>query len=66
MAKKKDANRPEEQLFEERFVPAATGTGKLFDVEYEARENQPVECLGIKFPNEKARREHFLRSYAQS
>jgi hypothetical protein len=60
MAKKKNANQPKEQLFEERFVPAATGTGKLFDVEYEARDNQPVECLGIKFPNDKARRQYFL------
>jgi len=38
--------------------------GELFDdslqKELEAQKNQPVECLGMTFPNDDARREYFL------
>src|SRR5674476_171558 len=37
---------------------------KSFQEEQEARTNQPVECLGIKFPNDAARRTHFLELLA--
>jgi len=46
-------------LFEESFVPGAPGSGKLFDVDYEYRTSQPVECLGLSFPNVDARRGYF-------
>ena len=38
---------------------------KSFQEEQQARASQPVECLGIKFPNEAARREHYLKLLAQ-
>src|SRR5680860_112318 len=31
-----------------------------YEDELEARHNQPVECLGMTFPNDDSRREHFL------
>lgn len=54
--KKSQANSP--QLFKEEIVPAAPGSGKLFDVEYTARD-EPVTCLGMAFKNDEARRLHF-------
>jgi DNA modification methylase len=36
-------------------------TGELFDQEPELRSQEPVTCLGITFPDDNARREHFLR-----
>jgi len=33
----------------------------LFPDRYEANPHGPVECLGMTFPNDEARREHFLR-----
>lgn len=45
-------------LFSEQIVPAEPGTGKLFDVEYTARD-QPVTCLGMTFKDDEARRRHF-------
>lgn len=33
---------------------------KSYEEELEAKRNQPVECLGKTFPNDDARREHFL------
>jgi len=53
---KKAAKAQKEQLFEESLVPGAPGSGKLFDVDYEYRKSQPVECLGLSFPNDDARR----------
>ncbi|WP_349678464.1 DNA methyltransferase [Magnetofaba australis] len=41
------------------MVPAAEGSGRLFDVEY-AAPTGPVECLGQTFPSDEARRDHFL------
>jgi DNA modification methylase len=56
---KKSAKAQKEKLFEETFVPGAAGSGKLFDVSYESSNSMPVECLGLKFPNDDARRRHF-------
>ena len=56
--KKSQSNSP--SLFKEQIVPAAPGSGKLFDVEYTARD-QPVTCLGMTFENEEARRKHFTK-----
>lgn len=36
-----------------------------YEEELEAKRNQPVECLGIKFPNDDARREYFLSELAK-
>jgi DNA modification methylase len=58
---KKSAKAQKEKLFEETFVPAAAGSGKLFDVAYQDKNSQPIECLGIKFPNDQARREYFTQ-----
>lgn len=33
---------------------------KMFGSHRDAASTQPVECLGIKFPNDEARRQHFL------
>lgn len=57
MAKKQTSTPQKEKLFEERLVPAKTGS-KLFEVSYDT--DKPVECLGIKFANDEARRAHFL------
>ncbi|MFH1931374.1 MAG: DNA methyltransferase [Pseudomonadota bacterium] len=46
-------------LFQEEIVPAAPGSDSLFDVNYMAGSG-PVECLGMAFPNDEERREHFL------
>jgi len=54
--KKNQANSP--SLFKEEFVPAEPGSGRLFDIEYTARD-QPVTCLGMTFKNDEARRLHF-------
>ena len=57
MSKKKNqSNSP--SLFKEEIVPAEPGSGKLFDVEYTARD-QPVTCLGMTFKDDEARRQHF-------
>jgi len=37
---------------------------KSFQEQQEARASQPVECLGIKFPNDAARRAHYLELLA--
>ncbi|MFI5454911.1 MAG: DNA methylase, partial [Isosphaerales bacterium] len=55
MAKK--SQKPQaERLFEEHLVPAEPGSGRLFDVSYSVDRSQPVECLGMTFPNDEARR----------
>lgn len=56
---KKSSHTQKEQLFKETFVAAKAGSGKLFDVNYEVGSTNPVECLGVKFPNDKARRTYF-------
>jgi len=45
-----------------RLVLDASGQTEFFDksVEQEALEAKPVECLGMTFPSEEARREYFL------
>lgn len=55
---KKSSNKQRERLFEEKLVPAKRGSGELFDVSYE-NESKPVECLGVTFPNDEARRAYF-------
>ncbi len=58
MAKK--SQKPQaERLFEEHLVPAELGSGRLFDVSYSVDRSKPVECLGMTFPNDEARRVHF-------
>ena len=48
-----------ERLFEENLVPGKSGSGELFDVSYSDDESKPVECLGMTFPNDDARRAYF-------
>jgi 16S rRNA G966 N2-methylase RsmD len=55
---KKSSNNQSARLFEEAIVPAKPGSGQLFDVSY-GDKPKPVECLGMKFPNDDARRAHF-------
>ena len=55
---KKSPKKQKERLFEEKLVPAKAGSGKLFDVSYGSGQG-PVECLGMTFPNDEARRAHF-------
>ena len=57
---KKSQKPQKEQLFEENLVPAKAGSGKLFEVNYTTNQNTPVECLGLTFPNDEARRTHFM------
>jgi hypothetical protein len=56
---KRSSRLQKEQLFEETLVPAQSGSGKLFDVDYAPRYQLKAECLGTVFPNEEARRDHF-------
>jgi 16S rRNA G966 N2-methylase RsmD len=56
---KKSSNKQSERLFEEKLVPAKPGSSELFDVSYDD-ESKPVECLGMTFPNDEARRAHFI------
>jgi DNA modification methylase/predicted RNA-binding Zn-ribbon protein involved in translation (DUF1610 family) len=57
MAKRKGAGRPSERLF-------AAAQADMFEKSYEERiqeeRNQPVECLGMTFPNDAERRKYFL------
>jgi 16S rRNA G966 N2-methylase RsmD/predicted RNA-binding Zn-ribbon protein involved in translation (DUF1610 family) len=58
MAKK--SQKPQtERLFDQHLVPAEPGSGRLFDVSYSVDRSKPVECLGMTFPNDDARRVHF-------
>ncbi len=61
---KKSSNKQKERLFEEKLVPGKPGSGELFDVSY-GDESKPVECLGMTFPNDKARRAHFTEILRQ-
>ena len=56
MAERDDSS--QQKLFRTELVPAKTGSGKLFDEQ--AVTSEPVECLGISFESEDARRVHFL------
>ena len=57
MPKSKDRTSPSEKLF-------AESQAHMFEKSYEERlreqEQQPVECLGMTFPNDEARRQYFL------
>ena len=57
---KKPKHEQKERLFEESLVPAKRGSDRLFDVSYGDDESKPVECLGMTFENDQARREYFL------
>lgn len=57
---KKSKKKQKERLFEEELVPAKSGSGELFDVSFGDDESKPVECLGMTFPNDAARRAHFI------
>jgi predicted RNA-binding Zn-ribbon protein involved in translation (DUF1610 family) len=54
---KKSQKKQKEVLFKEKLVPAKAGSGELFEVSYD--DASPVECLGMTFENDAARREHF-------
>src|SRR5690606_914581 len=54
---KRDTN---SSLFKTRLVPGNEGSGKLFEEELTPRE-MPVECLGMTFESDEARRQHFLK-----
>ena len=56
---KKSQKPQKERLFEEKLVPAKPGSPRLFDVSYGDEEPKPVECLGMTFPNDEARRAYF-------
>jgi DNA modification methylase len=48
----------QKNLFKTKVVPAKPGSGKLFEEKIVANDS-PVVCLGQKFENDAARREHF-------
>jgi DNA methylase len=54
-------NNQKGRLFEETLVPAMPGSDKLFDVSYGYEASKPVECLGMTFPNDEARRAFFTK-----
>jgi hypothetical protein len=56
---KKSQKQQKERLFEEKLVPAKPGSDRLFDVSYGDDESTSIECLGMTFPNDEARRAHF-------
>jgi len=55
---KKSQKQQKERLFEEKLIPAKPGSDRLFDVSY-GDDSKPVECLGMTFPTDEARRAHF-------
>lgn len=56
---KKPQKPQKERLFEDKLVPGKSGSGRLFDVSYGDDATTPVECLGMTFPNDEARRAYF-------
>src|SRR3989304_298353 len=56
---KKSQKPQKKRLFEENLVPAKPGSNRLFDVSYGDDATKPVECLGMTFPNDEARRAYF-------
>ncbi|QDU47377.1 DNA methylase [Symmachiella dynata] len=61
---KKSQEKQEKELFKNKLVPAKAGSGELFEVDYDYG-SEPVECLGIQFANDGARRAHFLNLLAE-
>lgn len=57
---KKARSKQKEKLFEETLVPAKPGSGRIFEASYDTDPSQPVECLGMTFENDEARRQYFL------
>jgi predicted RNA methylase len=57
---KKSQKKQKEHLFEEKLVPAKSGSGELFDVSFGDEDSGPVECLGMTFDNDQARRDYFI------
>jgi len=55
--KKSDTSKGSAPLFAE---DQADLFRKSYEEEVRERQQEPVECLGMKFPNDEARREHFL------
>jgi DNA modification methylase len=53
------------RLFQEKLVPAAPGSDQLFNTEYDGGRGGPVECLGMTFPSDEKRREHFLEKLCE-
>jgi len=51
-------------LFKTQLVPSKPGSEYLFEEEVTADE-EPVQCLGMTFPNDEARRNHFLAILAE-
>lgn len=56
---KKNHSKSQPSMFEEKFVPAKAGSGKLFDTELGVPAG-PVTCLGMEFPSDEERRRYFL------
>lgn len=54
----------QESLFKTKIVPGKPGSGKMFDEEF-VFEAGPVTCLGLKFENDDARRDHFTKILRQ-
>lgn len=63
---KKSRGQQSKGLFEEKLVPGKPGSGELFDVTYGEKEAKGVECLGIKFQDEEARRAYFTERLRES
>lgn len=57
---KKAKRTQKEKLFQETLVPVKLGSGELFDVSFGDEDPGPVECLGMTFDNDQARRDYFL------
>ena len=55
----KPAKRPQEQRSREKRIPSQGTSGLLFEI-HDGDDDTPVECLGITFQNDAARRHHFL------
>lgn len=47
-----------DELFKSKIIAGKPGSGNLFDEEL-VPNNKPIVCLGMEFPNDKARREYF-------
>ena len=56
---KKSQKPQKERLFEDKLVPGKSGSPQLFDVSYGDDASTPVECLGMTFHNDEARRTYF-------
>ncbi|RLB13020.1 MAG: hypothetical protein DRG39_00300 [Deltaproteobacteria bacterium] len=54
-----------QNMFEEKIVPAESGSGRLFDIHYEPKNKGPIECLGIRFSSDQERHEYFIKQLRQ-